>query len=44
MPVVSVVMYKMLHLGDLKPTNVGIQLVNKRTAPPLGVLDVLVKG
>ncbi|XP_027344967.1 uncharacterized protein LOC113857369 [Abrus precatorius] len=36
--------YKMLHLGDLKPTNVIIQLANRSTAQPLGVLeDVLVK-
>ncbi|XP_027351233.1 uncharacterized protein LOC113862342 [Abrus precatorius] len=36
--------YKMLHLGDLKPTNMIIQLANRSTAQPLGVLeDVLVK-
>jgi len=36
--------YRMLHLEDLKPTNVIIQLANRSTAQPLGVLeDVLVK-
>jgi len=36
--------YDMLHLGELKPTNVIIQLANKSTAQPLGVIeDVLVK-
>ncbi|XP_027343051.1 uncharacterized protein LOC113855618 [Abrus precatorius] len=34
----------MLYLGDLKPTNVIIQLANQSTTQPLGVLeDVLVK-
>jgi len=32
--------YYMLHLGELKPTSVIIQLVNKSTAQPLGVIEV----
>jgi len=36
--------YRMLNLGRLKPTNLVIQLANKSTVEPLGVLeDVLVK-
>ncbi|WVZ01380.1 hypothetical protein V8G54_027449 [Vigna mungo] len=36
--------YKALHLGKLKPTSVIIQLANRSTAKPLGILeDVLVR-
>ena len=36
--------YRSLHLGDLKPTSVVIQLANKSVALPLGVVeDVLVQ-
>jgi len=42
--VMSSSVYHVLHLGELKPPNVVIQLANKSTAQPLGVLeDVLVK-
>jgi len=36
--------YRSLHLGDLKPTSVIIQLANKSVALPLGVLDDVLVG
>ncbi|WVZ15043.1 hypothetical protein V8G54_012609 [Vigna mungo] len=36
--------YKMLHLGELKPTNLIIQLANRSTTQPIGKIeDVLMK-